>query len=264
MRNFSRLLFAFILSNVVLYGQENIDLSVIDRIKEEALNNSKVMENAFYLSDVYGPRLTGSPGFIAAAEWAERRLNDYGLINIQREPFEWGRGWAAEGFRAELILPQFAALIGYPLPWSTSTNGLVKGQPVLAPFPNYSNWSEESFQQYFTTYKGKLKGKIVLLETPRPSKLEPRNPMKRFTGEELDGLTKQWVSDNPPLASSHTVKKPFEYFASQLIRFYKSEGAALLVFQDWGNGGGVMTLSHALGSNWLHFPKYELPPPMVG
>ena len=264
MKRLVALLVLFTFLRICLFGQETVDTSVIRRITTEALHHSKVMDNAFYLSDVFGPRLTGSPGFAAAAEWAEKRLKEYGLVNIQREPFPWGRGWSAEGFRAELTAPQYAPLIGYPLPWSTSTKGLVKGEPVLAPFPQYSNWSEESFQEYFATYKGKLKGKIILLESPRHSKLEHRHPTKRYTDEELEALSKQWIHDDPASGNKQDAKKPFEYFADLLIRFYNAEGAALLVFLEWGNGGGVMQLSHAFGANWLHFPKYELPPPMIG
>src|SRR6266576_938629 len=68
---------------------EKVDLYTINRIRTEAFQNSKVMENAFYLTDVYGPRLTGSPGIQAAAEWAVRRFNEWGLASAQLE--KWGR-----------------------------------------------------------------------------------------------------------------------------------------------------------------------------
>ncbi len=62
-------------------AEEKVDLYTVNRIKAEEFQNSKVMENAFYLSDVYGPRLTGSPGLKAAAEWAVRRMTEWGLAN---------------------------------------------------------------------------------------------------------------------------------------------------------------------------------------
>ncbi len=64
----------------VLLADEKPDLAVINRIKTEAFENSKVMEHAFYLTDVYGPRLTNTPEYKAAAEWVSKRLAGYGLV----------------------------------------------------------------------------------------------------------------------------------------------------------------------------------------
>ena len=53
-----------------LLAHEPVDLEVVHRIKQEALENSRVMDHVFHLVEVYGPRLTGSSGFRGAAEWA--------------------------------------------------------------------------------------------------------------------------------------------------------------------------------------------------
>src|SRR2546423_14143567 len=96
----------------LLNGEEKVDLYVVNRIKAEAFQNSKVMENAFYLTDVYGPRLTGSPGLKAAAEWAVKRMQQGGLSNVQMEPWgPFGRGWYCTRFIAQLKEPEFAPLI---------------------------------------------------------------------------------------------------------------------------------------------------------
>ena len=63
----------------LLAAQEHADLSVVQRIKQEAFEHSKVMDHLFWLTDVYGPRLTGSPGFTAAADWTVERLKSYGV-----------------------------------------------------------------------------------------------------------------------------------------------------------------------------------------
>jgi carboxypeptidase Q len=61
--------------------EEKVDLSVVQKIRHEAFGqNSKVMDSAFYMTDVYGPRLTGSPNAKAAGEWAVKKFQ------------EWGRG----------------------------------------------------------------------------------------------------------------------------------------------------------------------------
>jgi carboxypeptidase Q len=248
-------------------GQEEVDLAITARIKSEAFGNSQVMDHAFYLTDVHGPRLTGSPGFAAAAAWAEKRLTDYGLVNVLREPFEWGRGWVSERFSVELTAPQHAPLLGLPLPWSPSTDETVEDVPVHAPLPSYALWSEPSFQEYFNTYfkeyRGWLNGKIVLIEPNRPLEPAMQPLMHRFTAEELQRLEVHPVPGTAFTATPRTTV-PFEERADQLMRFYKEEGVRLLVFKDFSDGGGVLVLSHALGSNWLHFQKYALPPPMIG
>jgi len=82
MREVSGLLLLVAISAQALFAQERIDISAVERIRREALQNSLVMEHAFFLSDVYGPRLTGSPGFQAAGTWVVRRLQDFGLENV--------------------------------------------------------------------------------------------------------------------------------------------------------------------------------------
>src|SRR5258708_2552965 len=75
-------------------SQQPVDLSVIQRIEAEAFENSKVMDPEFYLTDVYGPRLTNSPGYKAAGDWVVKRLQEYGLTNVHEESWgPFGRGW---------------------------------------------------------------------------------------------------------------------------------------------------------------------------
>jgi hypothetical protein len=115
-------------------SQERVDLGIVDRIKAEAFERSKVMETLRNLSDVHGPRLTGSPGFEDAARWAMGELNGYGLDKVHLE--EWGpfgRAWTLEQSSLELIEPRYAQLTAVPLAWSASSNGAVTGDLVLAP-----------------------------------------------------------------------------------------------------------------------------------
>lgn len=93
------------LSLVSVPAQEAVDTAIIDKIKEEAFGHSQVMEHAFWLTEVNGPRLTGSKGFFDAMLWAEMQLTAFGLQHMQKEPLEWGRGWTATGFRPELTSP---------------------------------------------------------------------------------------------------------------------------------------------------------------
>src|SRR5687767_10248179 len=61
--------------------QEKVDTQIIDKIKEEGLKHSQVMETISFLTDVHGPRLTASPQTRAAAEWTKERLTKWGLEN---------------------------------------------------------------------------------------------------------------------------------------------------------------------------------------
>ena len=96
----------------------------IDRIKEEGLQHSKVMETLSYLTDVIGPRLTGSPGIKRANTWTRDRLSGWGLENAHLEPWgKFGRGWSLKRFSAQVVEPQCIPLIAYPKAWSPGTGG---------------------------------------------------------------------------------------------------------------------------------------------
>src|SRR5690349_786812 len=117
-----------------LCAEDAVDLAVIQRIKQEAFENSKVMDHLFWLTDVYGPRLTGSPGFTAAANWTVEQLKQYGIQNASVQSWgKFGRSWRATKFSISLQEPEYAPLIGFPLAWSADTNGPIVAEPVLAP-----------------------------------------------------------------------------------------------------------------------------------
>ena len=124
-----------------------------------------------------GRRLTGSPGLKAAAEWAVRRMTEWGLANPGMEKWgPFGRGWTCVHFSASLKEPQYRAADRFARPWSPGTNGPVSGEPVLAVLKTDADLDK---------FKGKLKGKIVLLEDPAPLVSETEPDLKRFTDAEL-------------------------------------------------------------------------------
>ena len=139
---------------------ERIEAIAVARIREEAAVRSRVLETARYLSDVTGPRLTGSPGLRVAQAYVRDRLKEWGLATTRFEPWgPFGRGWALEGFSLSLTAPSFAPLIGYPKAWSPGTPGPLRGEPVLFDPRNAADLER---------FKGKLKGRIVLFAPPRP------------------------------------------------------------------------------------------------
>src|ERR1043166_3074237 len=73
----------------------------IDKIVTEGRDHSQVMQTLSYLSDVIGPRLTGSPGLKRANEWTRDKLTEWGLENAHLEAWgPFGRGWTLKRFYA--------------------------------------------------------------------------------------------------------------------------------------------------------------------
>src|SRR2546423_1608122 len=84
-------------------AQEKTDLGVVWKIKDEGFNRSQVMDTLSYLTDVYGPRLTGSPNMKAANDWTKKRLEEWGFQNSHLESFPFGRGWSLQHFSAHMV-----------------------------------------------------------------------------------------------------------------------------------------------------------------
>jgi hypothetical protein len=114
----------------VLQAQARIDPQVIEGIKEEGLQRSEVLGLYAHLTDAIGPRLTGSPAFKEAVDWAAARLNGWGLENVHLEAWEFGRGWTLDGLTMEMTAPRYFPLTGFPEAWTPSTNGTVLTRPV--------------------------------------------------------------------------------------------------------------------------------------
>ena len=104
---------------------EKIDEATIARIKTEGMSNSKVMNHAFYLTDVAGPRLTNSPGYKRAAEWAVKQLKTWGIDNAHLEAWgEFGKSWNLEKSYVAMTAPYYRPLIAFPKTWTRGTNGM--------------------------------------------------------------------------------------------------------------------------------------------
>src|SRR3954465_3026574 len=114
-------------------ASEKIDYEAINKIKEQGLQpqNSKVMEISSWLTDVYGPRLTGSPATQKAGEWAVGKMKEWGLQNVALEKWPdqtlFPRGWSNDKFYMAATAPQAFPIPGTPTGWTPGTNGLVRG-----------------------------------------------------------------------------------------------------------------------------------------
>jgi hypothetical protein len=163
-------------AGVLAAQTETLDYETIGRIRDEGLNRSQVMDHISWLSDVYGPRLSGSPAIQQASEWAMKKFAEWGLANVHQERFQFGRGWSLVRFHATMLEPQAQPIIGYPRAWTSSTAGTVAADVVMADIQ-----SEADFERY----RGKLAGKIVLTQPAREVRMLEGPIILRMTEQDL-------------------------------------------------------------------------------
>jgi len=223
--------------------QEKFDQAAIDKIREEGLKRSQVMDILSYLTDVPGSRLTGSPGIKAAQDWAKKKLAEWGLQNAHLEAWgPFGRGWSLEGFSANLIKPNYAPLIAYPKAWSPGTNGVLRAQPI---------YFDAKTDADLEKYKGKLKGAIVLLSEAREVKAHYEALGHRQTDEELLRL----ANAEPPAPGAgrggqgrfgSPEQRAAMAFQNKKWLMLQEEGAALVLEPGRGDGGTMFVQSATL------------------
>lgn len=141
---------------------EKIDSVAVARIIDEGMHRSQAMNILSWLTDVCGARLTMSPGYKKAVEWTLRTMMDWGLENAHREGWgPFGKGWSLRRFSANVTDPVSFPLLAHPKAWSPGTDGVLKGDVV---------YLDAQTDSALDTFKGTLKGKIVLLGEERPLK----------------------------------------------------------------------------------------------
>jgi carboxypeptidase Q len=255
-------------------GPEKIDLGVLHKIKTEAFGTrSKVMDTAFYLTEVYGPRLTGSAASKVAGEWAMKKMGEWGLSNIKMESWPFGRGWSCTHFAAEMKEPEFQPLIGMAAPWTPGTDGQVTGQAVMVQINSQADLEQ---------YKGKLKGKMVLSAPARALQMVNAPYLHRLTDGELAdaSMAPDPVTGNPsalplgftrppvPGAAASPMGAPGRGGAAggtpisrtDLNKFLKAEGVAVMVASGSSNVDGGTIMGSGPGSQNA---AAEVPPPTV-
>ncbi|OFW33375.1 MAG: hypothetical protein A3G76_00930 [Acidobacteria bacterium RIFCSPLOWO2_12_FULL_65_11] len=146
-------------------AQQQTDTDVLARIQQEASSRSQILRTVHYLSDVYGPRLTGSPNLKAAGEWSVTQMSDWGLANGHLEAWDFGRpGWTNEKFSAHIVSPVKDSLVGEVLAWTAGTDGTVVAQAVQVVPPERPTPNE--LAAYLDGLREKVRGAIVLVGRP--------------------------------------------------------------------------------------------------
>ena len=158
---------------------------MLSRIRKEAMERSQIMKTMHMFTDLYGPRLTGSPNHKAAADWAVKQMTAWGLENAHLEPWDFKHpGWLNERLTAHLISPVKDPLVCEVLAWTPSTKGTVQAKALQLVLPDRP--SQEQLDISLNNYKSKVRGKIVLVGKPASIPVNLSPPAKRMTDEQAE------------------------------------------------------------------------------
>lgn len=221
--------------------QENIDTAAIAKIKQEGFARSQIMDIMSWLTDVYGPRLTGSPITKQAGDWTLDQFRKWGLANPHYETWgPFGRGWVNDRTFAQVTAPVAFPVIAYPPAWSDGTKGPVSTDVVLVP-------ATVRTAADFAPYRGKLKGKIVISQPAPDVDALFDAPGRRYTVEQLNAMANPYPlpsgrggrggfgrggrgGEQPPTGGSPLVN---------LAACFADEGVAAVLSPGRGDGGNV-------------------------
>jgi carboxypeptidase Q len=257
---------------------DKVDLGALAQIKSEAFEHSQVMENLYYISEVYGPRVNNSPNHRAAAEWAMKQMKEWGLQNVHLEKFPFGYGWQIKKFYGAMETPAYAALIGFPLAWTPGTNGPIQADAMWAPIHS---------KEDFAKYHGKLKGKVVLMFDPAPLKLHttveatpsptdeeiearanaprgggrgPGGPGGAAANRDVSGRGRPGEGTQDYSPTSLAIAGDRNHVLRNEINAYMhDEGAAVVLTPGYNGDGGTIFSTYGGSQD----PKDPVPPPIV-
>jgi len=247
-----------------LFAQDTPDPAIVQKIREEGLSHSQVMDIAFHLTDVSGPRLSGSPGLKRAQDWAVEKLKSWGMVNAKREDWgKFGKGWEVQKNYAAMTVPYYHAIIAIPKAWTPSTKGLIKGDVMLVKMDTTAD---------FDQYKGKLKGKVIVFDTRPPAEINFTTPnASRYADSTLEQMANAKLGDprggrrgggpggrpgGAPLRRINPVAA--RAFREALNKFEVEEGVALILTQARGTDGTVFTTNGASYADTAHAVCPEL------
>jgi len=216
---------------------ETLDLNMYQRIRDEGLNHSHVMEFASALMDGIGPRLTGSPNLAKANAWTRDTLTKIGLENAHLEDWgEFGLGWQQINTWAHMVTPDTAVLIVQATPWSPATAGPVTGDVVFVSIQD---------EKDFDKYKGTLAGKVVLFGAMRDVPPVDKPLFERYTDKELEDIAQIEINGNaggltPEMQARMRTRMERFRMIDKIAQFFYDEKVAAVIepSRDGKNGGG--------------------------
>jgi carboxypeptidase Q len=235
---------------------ENVDLTAYQRIREEGLSHSHVMDYASALMDGIGPRLTGSPNLKHANEWTRDQFTAMGCTNAHLEDWgEFGMSWRQLNTWVRMSAPDTAVFIAQALPWSPSSKGAISGQAI---------WVDAKDEKDLEKYKGKLSGKIVLFGEMREVK-----PVDKPLFERRDDADLKKLGEYPVHVGER--EEFFQQFIKRLAfrekagQFFAAEHAAGIVVpsrdgRNNGGSGGTIFDDGGGGMGWFTYQRQHAEP----
>jgi carboxypeptidase Q len=230
---------------------ENLDYTMYQRIRDEGLSHSHVLEFASGLMDGIGPRLTGSPNLKRANQWTRDQFTAMGCSNAHLEDWgEFGMGWRQQNAWVRMSEPDTAVFIGQALPWSPSSHGPVNGRAV---------WVDAKDEKDLEKYKGKLAGKIIFFGEMREVKPVDKPLFERRDDANLKSLVEYPVHVGPQEDFFATFIKRLE-FREKAGAFFAAEHAAGIVVpsrdgRNNGGSGGTIFDDGGSGMGWFTYQR---------
>ena len=240
-------------------AQETLDLTMYQRIRDEGLGHSHVMEFASALMDGIGPRLTGSPNLKRANEWTRDQLAAMGCSNAHLEDWgEFGMGWQQLNTWVRMASPDTAVFIAQASPWSPSTNGAVTGQAI---------WLDVKTPEDLDKYKGKVNGKIVLYGDMREVKPVDKPLFEREDEKDLAKIAEHPLTPEDAYGPYKQEYMKRRELNEKVIAFLVSEHALAVILpsrdgRNGGGSGGTIFVDRGLGSE-VYKREHVMPFPVV-
>lgn len=227
----------FCLSALSLQAQDKPDSTMNALIRKHGLEKSQVMETASWLTDVYGPRLTGSPMLDKATEWALGQLKTWGLEQVHTEAWgPFGRGWELKQFEMHADAPVYFPVLAWPKAWSPSTKGMVSGEAV---------YLEVSKAEDLEKYKGRLKGKFVMTDTLRATQPWFEGTAKRLDAPGLLDLANAPAPGGGGGGMRRSLRGRSAEFTRQITEFLYAEQPLALIDRGFKGDQGTVFVQGA-------------------
>jgi hypothetical protein len=207
-----------------------VNLDVMTQIRQEGFHNSKVMEIEGRLTDVIGPRLTGSPAMKRANEWTRDQFAEWGLANAHLESYPFGRGWTNDYVEIRMTAPEASPLLAYPKAWTVSSNGVLRAPVVKAKLATQADLDK---------YKGQLAGKIVFNGDMREVKPQSKAALERYDDKQLADLAQYEIPSEKPRYSPQEIAQRIA-FSKTLNQYLMDEKVAAIIDPSRSGDGGTV------------------------
>ena len=213
------------------------------------MNHSQVMETVSWLTDVYGPRLTGSPNFKAACDWAVSTLRSWGLEARLEAGGAFERSWRAERLSFHAMSPQPFLITALPSVWSPSTPGHVIGPAIM--------FDAHSLADMQRRFSGKLKNAFLLMGPAHPTPAHFSPQAERLSDARLETLTRPAPPRPGKVIEMRYVDRLIEDPAVR--QWLVDQGTAALLFPAAGDGGTIELSGPGTSASQTKKPSFQLP-----